>query len=184
MPSASPQVLSILTDGMSSCRPSLCYKLVPNTIYSTNDDLGSSCPLLWAHIAVHSVRGRPTRPPMPLTKLKAAITCSVFRESFLPPSVLSLETSPYNVSWRSTQDTDVPDTGSDHPHTSSRTSRLAWWKKTNPHQANAGGDGGTTYGSAMPTMQGMLLSDISCSETLTNGVVAGLLNGYQVCERS
>ena len=48
-------------------------------------------------------------------------------------------------------------------------------------RADAGGEGGVIYDSAMSTMQGMWPSDTSYNETLANGtVVVGPLNGYQV----
>jgi prostatic aicd phosphatase len=48
-------------------------------------------------------------------------------------------------------------------------------------RADAGGEAGVIYNSAMSTMQGMWPADISYNETLANGtVVVGPLNGYQV----
>lgn len=55
----------------------------------------------------------------------------------------------------------------------------------NPNQvlvrADAGGEGGVIYDSAMSTVQGMWPASTSYNETLANGtVVVGPLNGYQV----
>jgi len=48
-------------------------------------------------------------------------------------------------------------------------------------RADAGGEGGVIYDSAMSTMQGMWPADTGYNETLANGtVVVGPLSGYQV----
>jgi len=50
-------------------------------------------------------------------------------------------------------------------------------------RADAGGEGGVIYNSAMSTMQGMWPAYTGYNETLANGtVVVGPLNGYQVRE--
>jgi len=50
-------------------------------------------------------------------------------------------------------------------------------------RADAGGEGGVIYNSAMSTMQGMWPASTGYNETLANGtVVVGPLNGYQVRE--
>ena len=59
----------------------------------------------------------------------------------------------------------------------------------NPNQvlvrADAGGEGGVIYDSAMSAIQGMWPASTSYNETLANGtVVVGPLNGYQVREPS
>lgn len=52
-------------------------------------------------------------------------------------------------------------------------------------RADAGGEGGVIYDSAMSTMQGMWPARTSYNETLANGtVVVGPLGGYQVRKTS